>query len=177
MNVELLTTPHQLAPLLPEIVEVYRDGFATNQDEADRFRTDQLVKHPQRKGFLLAYATVDDQLAGFGYGYTGQAGQWWTDRMRERVPAEVYAEWFEGHFELVELAVRPAFQRNGIGSALHDRLIDGLPHERGLLTTGKVDSPAQRLYLRTGWRVLADVDDDTILMGILLSTPREGGRS
>lgn len=32
----------------------------------------------------------------------------WADRMRDRVPAELYAEWFEGHFEVVEFAVRPA---------------------------------------------------------------------
>jgi GNAT superfamily N-acetyltransferase len=166
--IDVLTTPEALRPLLDDIIETYRDGFVASQAEADKFRAEQMAEHPSRDGFRLAFARTEGPIAGFGYGYTGRAGQWWTDRMRERLPAELYAAWFEGHFEVVEFAVRPEFQRQGIGSALHDRLLAGLPHERALLSTWRADSPARRLYLRKGWRPLADVDDDSTLMGVQL---------
>ena len=38
--------------------------------------------------------------------------------------------------------------------ALHDTLLSGLPNPRALLTTWSYDTPARRLYLRRGWRVL-----------------------
>lgn len=145
-----------------ELVEVFAAAF----DEADdvaRFRDDQLVKHPARDGFRITVAHEHERIAGFAYGYTGRAGQWWTDRMRAEIAPHLYDEWFDGHFEFVELAVHPEFQRQGLGTALHDALLDGLPHDRALLTTWQDDRPARRLYVRRGWRPLAEVGDSTLM--------------
>lgn len=160
-----------IGDLLPGLTESFREAFRAGEAAVTRFRQEQMVRHPAREGFRLVAASVDGDLAGFAYGYTGREGQWWTDRMHEAVPAAVYDTWFGGHFEVVELAVRPRYQRRGIGSALHDTLLEGLPHERALLTCRRDSRAARRLYLRKGWRRLADVDDVVTLMGLLLPVP------
>jgi len=86
------------------------------------------------------------------YGYTGELGQWWSDRVAERAPQPVVVEWLGGHFEFVELAVDPRWQGRGLGCALHDALLLDLPHSRALLTTYRDDRPAPRLVVRTGLR-------------------------
>jgi ribosomal protein S18 acetylase RimI-like enzyme len=155
-----------------DVVDAYREAFTApgydeTPDDVERFRTG-LPRHAAREGFRLVLAYADDGLTGFAYGYTGRPGQWWTDRLLERISADVAETWVGGHFEFVELAVRPAAQGRGIGRSLHDALLDGLPHRRGLLGTWPDDRPARRLYVRAGWRDLARIDDDSTLMGIEL---------
>jgi GNAT superfamily N-acetyltransferase len=156
-----------------ELVEVFQKAFGAddNAEGLTLFRDDQLIRHPQREDFRIALAKASDSdtdtdIVGFAYGYTGRAGQWWTERMRERVTPALYEEWFEGHYEVVEVAVHPDHQRQGIGAAVLRALLEGLPHERALLTGSRQDSPARRLYLREGWQPLADVDDEATLMGL-----------
>lgn len=159
-----------------ELVEVFQRAFGAKEGDEGLtlFRDDQLIRHPQREDFKLALARDKEkqQITGFAYGYTGRAGQWWTERMRERVPEELYAQWFEGHFEVVEVAVHPDHQRQGIGAAVLETLLRDLPHDRALLTGARHDTPARRLYLRTGWQPLQDVDDDATLMGKTLTRCR-----
>jgi GNAT superfamily N-acetyltransferase len=157
-----------------ELVDVFQKAFGANDGDEGLtlFRDDQLIRHPQREDFRLAVARKENSIVGFAYGYTGRAGQWWTERMRERVPPELYAEWFEGHFEVVEVAVHPDHQRQGIGAAVLRALLTGIDHERALLTGARSDTPARRLYLREGWQPLADVDEDATLMGKVLTTCR-----
>ena len=116
----------------------------------------------------------DEELVGFAYGYTGRFGHWWSDHIAERTSAEIVREWLGGHFEFVEIAVKPDDQGRGIGSALHDALLSGLPHERAMLTTYADDRPAVRLYRRKGWRLLfAGVDANTDPYGLELSSTRQ----
>ena len=57
-------------------------------------------------------------------------------------PAE-RAQWLDPpHFEIVELHVRPAYQRSGIGSRLLAQLLSRQPHDRALLSTSA--APARR---------------------------------
>jgi ribosomal protein S18 acetylase RimI-like enzyme len=115
-----------------------------------------------------------EHVLGFAYGYTGRRGQWWSDYVAERVPEELTREWIGGHFEFVELAVRPDRQRQGIGRALHDGLLANLPYDRALLSTWQDDRPARRLYLARGWRVLEqELDDDSSLLGLVLPVRSE----
>jgi hypothetical protein len=55
---------------------------------------------------------------------------------------------------------------------VHDLLLEGLPHERALLTTYREDGPATRLYQRLGWQPLADLTQTTTLYGLDLRARR-----
>jgi broad specificity phosphatase PhoE len=158
-----------------ELTEVYRAAFAApGYDEPEEsvvhFRDEQLSTHAARDGFRCVTVRFGDRLAGFGYGYTGELGQWWSDRVAEGAPQSVVDEWLGGHFEFVELAVDPRWQGRGLGSALHDALLLDLPHRRALLTTYRDERPAPRLYRRLGWSLLCQgVFDDSDLWGLVLS--------
>jgi ribosomal protein S18 acetylase RimI-like enzyme len=159
------------------LARVYRgafgaEGYAEGEAEVARFLTDQLPKHVGRAGFRLAEATVDGRLAGFAYGYTGERGQWWSDRVVDQIPALLADEWVGGHFEFVELAVDPGVQRRGVGTLLHDELLSGLSHHKALLSTYHDDLPAPRLYRRRGWLLLVELwDGESDLYGLDLGRP------
>ena len=125
-----------------------------DEAEAERFAGEQLPTHGARDDFKLVVARSEDGIVGFAYGFTGRRGQWWSDRIAAAISPELAAEWIGGHFEVVELAVHPDAQRNGLGTALMDALMTGLSHRRALLTTYADDGPAPRLYRRLGWQVL-----------------------
>ena len=139
---------------------------AFDDGDAEHFATDQLPTHAAREDFKLV-AAREENVVGFAYGFTGQRGQWWSDRIAAAVGPELAAEWIGGHFEVVELAVLPAFRRQGIGAALMQELMRGLPNSRALLTTYADDRPAPRLYRRLGWRLLVpDLGWGSALYGI-----------
>ena len=111
--------------------------------------------HGARRVPAGARAYDGERLVGFGYGYTGERGQWWTDQAAERARRGGGRHWLGGHFELVSIGVLADSRGSGVGRALLDRLTDGLPHERWvLMTTADADDPARHLYARAGWEVI-----------------------
>jgi len=124
-------------------------------------------RHSAREGFRLARAYDGDDLVGFAYGYTGRAGQWWTDAVRGVLAPDVADAWLEGHFELVSIGVLPGARRRGVGRDLLRALLDGLPHDRLLLmTTADADDPARRLYAAEGWDLLGPgTGEGTVVLG------------
>lgn len=152
-------TPEQIPLRLDEIEAVYLGAFAHPPYSADAtaarlFRDQQLRRHAAYEDFRLVAAEEGTEFVGFAYGYTGREGMWWTDLVAGAVPAEQVPRWLGGHFEFVEIAVLPRVQRRGIGSALHDALLSGLPHRTALLSTRREETSALRLYRRKGWQVV-----------------------
>ncbi|NIK56359.1 GNAT family N-acetyltransferase [Kribbella shirazensis] len=129
-------------------------GYDDERADSARFAGEQLPTHADRDDFRLVAARVGGNVVGFAYGFTGQLGQWWPDRVAAAIGPELTAEWIGGHFEVVELAVLPGAQGRGVGTALMEELMRDLPHRRALLTTYVDDRPAPRLYRRLGWQVL-----------------------
>jgi ribosomal protein S18 acetylase RimI-like enzyme len=179
-TVKLITDGDDVSALVDELTTVYRGAFgAPGYDETERqverFRDEQLPGHAAREGFRCAVAFDGVRCIGFAYGYTGRRGQWWTDQVAARAPAEIVDQWLDGHFEFVELAVDPAVQRRGHGAALHDALLRGAPNARALLTTYRDDRPAPRLYRRLGWELLVEgIFEDSDLYGLDLRRFAEG---
>ncbi len=171
-SARVLTRPDEVAAALPGLARVYRaavGAYGEGDDELRRFPDEQLPKHAARGGFRMVVLEDASGPVAFGYGYTGERGQWWSDRVAGLAPAGVVDEWLGGHFELVELAVDPVWQGRGLGARAHDLLLEGLPHERALLTTYRDEErPAPRLYRRLGWRPLAELNEDTVLSGRVL---------
>jgi ribosomal protein S18 acetylase RimI-like enzyme len=107
-------------------------------------------------------AREGDEVLGFGYGYTGSRGQWWTDNVERSLTAAQREEWIvPPHFEIVELHVRPSQQRRGVGSALLAQLLSRQPHDRALLSTQAGSRKARGFYAKNGWTELASVDFGT----------------
>jgi ribosomal protein S18 acetylase RimI-like enzyme len=142
--------------LLEQVKDVHRlagAGAAT-----DEWARDWLPRHAERDWFRFYAAVADDgTVAGFAYGYTGGAGQWWTDRVAAAMDEETRRAWLDPpHYEVVELHVRPERQRSGIGAALLERLLAGLPHAGALLSTQVDNGKARPFYEKHGWHVVVD---------------------
>src|SRR4051812_2519184 len=81
------------------------DAIFGDHPDIETWRTSVADKHFDRPGFRIARAYDEDRLVGFGYGYTGEPGQWWTDNAAEALGPEVAVAWLGGHFELVSIGV------------------------------------------------------------------------
>jgi ribosomal protein S18 acetylase RimI-like enzyme len=173
---------HADAPhLAPEIWPTYQEVFG-DFDTYDHWRTDLYDRHASRDGYRLVTAADDSAvdgsavvgsgvvgsgIVGFGWGYTGQRGQYWSDLVCEALPAAITDEWVGGHFELVELAVLPAYRGRGIGRALHDKLLESVTSRCLLGTSDDASDPAVRLYLNAGWWRLGVLRPGVQVMGRL----------
>jgi ribosomal protein S18 acetylase RimI-like enzyme len=144
--------------LRAELRDVHRAALGAGA-LSDEWANDRLPRHAERDDFVFLAALADDAVVGFGYGYTGEYGQWWTDHVSRSLSPAQRAEWLEPpHFEIVELHVRPARQRGGIGSRLLAQLLTRQPHDRALLSTQKSSRKARSFYAKNAWHELAEAD-------------------
>ncbi|HVN55142.1 MAG TPA: GNAT family N-acetyltransferase [Anaerolineaceae bacterium] len=154
--------PHDTPLLFEGIVDVYRAAFGQppyNEGEADSRAFAENFKHHQyRPGFrcMLACEIPERRVIGFAYGCSSLAGQWWYDIVEAALPAVQARRWIKDAFELIELAVLPEVQGQGIGGRLHDRLLVGLPHATAVLSTMQAETRALHLYRRRGWAPLLE---------------------
>jgi ribosomal protein S18 acetylase RimI-like enzyme len=155
------------------VFEVY-DAVFGDQPDYPAWRSGIWDRHVARTGFRVARAHEGDRLVGFGYGYTGERGQWWTDQAARVLEPAVAEEWLGGHFELVSIGVLERARGTGVGRTLLDRLTEGLPQERWvLMTTADADDPARRLYARAGWEVIGPgLRDSQVVIGRRRATDR-----
>ena len=145
-------------PLRAELREVHRAALGAGA-LSDDWAANRLPTHMQRDDFVFLVAREGAELAGFGYGYTGAYKQWWTEHVARALSAAQREQWLDPpHFEIVELHVRPAWQRRGAGSALLAQLLTRQPHDRALLSTQTGSKKARNFYAKNGWTELADVD-------------------
>jgi GNAT superfamily N-acetyltransferase len=155
-----LVTPDEFESLQAELIQVYLYAFrqppySKSQQEVETF-AHFLPLHITDSGFRLVIATQGEQLLGFAYGRRPSPGQPWHDFVAEVLQAAGEEAWLKDAYQLAEMAVLPESQGRGIGGRLHDRLLQDLPQKRALLTTMAANSPAYRLYLRKGWKLLVD---------------------
>jgi ribosomal protein S18 acetylase RimI-like enzyme len=141
-----------------ELRDVHRAALGAGA-LSDEWARDRLPRHVEREDFVFLGARVGGTVVGFGYGYTGERGQWWTDHVARALSPAQRAEWLDPpHFEIVELHVRPAYQRGGIGSRLLAQLLTRQPHDRALLSTQRSSRKARGFYAKNAWLELAEVD-------------------
>lgn len=134
-------------------------------DDEDAWRHRFWEQHRTRADFRLVAAERDGDLLGFAWGYTGERGQWWADRIAGALAEDADA-WVGGHWEFVELAVHPEHRRRGLGGLLHDALLEGLTHERALLQTDEdPDGAGHGLYRGRGWQVIGSLPEGKAVMG------------
>jgi ribosomal protein S18 acetylase RimI-like enzyme len=158
--------PDAAAALADRVWPCYAEVFGDHDDVA-AWRADLYDRHAGRDGYRLVTATDGPVVSGFAWGYVGERGQYWSDLVLATLPADVTRDWVGGHFEVVELAVRPAYRRRGLGRRLLDALLDGIDRRSLLSTADDPDDPAVRLYLDTGWRKLGVLRPGVQVMGRL----------
>lgn len=147
------------APAPEAIVSVYAAAFSGppyDEGRAARSRfAPRWTAHAAAPGWRGVGAWSDGVLVGFAYGHAAASGLPWADAVLAQLAPPTRTKWCADAFLLCELAVVPEHQGHGLGSALHDALIDGAPHATALLTTLDDRSTAgARLYARRGWRRL-----------------------
>jgi GNAT superfamily N-acetyltransferase len=145
-------------PIRAELREVHRAALGAGA-LSDDWAATRLPAHVRRDDFVFLVARAGAELAGFGYGYTGAAEQWWTQHVARALTRAQRELWLDPpHFEIVELHVQPLWQRQGAGSALLAQLLTRQPHDRALLSTQTGSKKARSFYAKNGWIELADVD-------------------
>lgn len=115
---------------------------------------EMLADHSTRPGFVMVVAFEGSAVVGFGYGFTGEFGQPWTEAMAAALPPGT--PWLGGHFEFAEFGVLPSHRRQGIGRAIHDAVFEPLPHDRAILTVLVDNGPARAFYSTRGWEVVLE---------------------
>jgi GNAT superfamily N-acetyltransferase len=169
--------PSEVLHRSSEVVEVYRQAFreppyAKGENVVRQFQS-TLQRHAERDGFrcVAAMHARGGELAGFAYGYISRQGQWWHDQVVRKLSATEIKTWFTDAFEIVEFAVRPRLQGQGIGGRLHDALLQGLSQRTAVLSTLDAVTRGYCLYVSKGWEVLrrdfyfSGVSDPYLIMG------------
>ncbi len=155
-------------PLFEGAIAVYAAAFAPppyndpDRGEEIRYRLRRL--HRDREGFrgFIALGEAEEAAApshgvvGMTYGYRSQRGQWWRDAVARGLDRKTRKRWLGNAYELVEIAVHPDFQGQGIGALLVDNLLTGRPESTCVLST-RTDSRAHELYGRLGFEVVKEM--------------------
>ena len=153
-------SPAEVEAARNEFREVYQQAFARPPYSRDAGVAESfagsLAQQVTREGFRALVAREQDtgQIVGFAYGYATSPGQWWHEQVARHLPPEQIARWLSGAFELVEFAVAPRAQGQGLGSRLHDGVLADLPYRTAVLSTMQSETVALQLYRRRGWVTL-----------------------
>lgn len=145
-----------------QFVNIYREAFSAppyckKEDEVFDF-AQSLPHHVEKAGFEMAVAfeKQSEAIIGFAYGYTNRPDELFQQEVAKAVHPDSVRDWLVNSFRLVEMAVRPDAQGQGIGGALHDSLLRGLSYEKAVLATMAAETKAYKLYRKRGWRVLLE---------------------
>ncbi|MGE3076801.1 MAG: GNAT family N-acetyltransferase [Dehalococcoidia bacterium] len=148
-------------PLFEGAIAVYAEAFAeppySDPDRGREIRQRLRETHSRRPGFqLLVACSAPDRVVGMTYGYHGSNGQWWHDTVVRALDPFRANEWLGDSYELVEIAVHPAVQGNGIGAELINTLLGPRGEATCVLST-RTDSEAHELYSRLGFEVIEEM--------------------
>ncbi len=158
MSVEIWSLPLE-GPRFEDAIAVYGAAFAlppySDPDRGREVRQRILDVHSSRDGFrgFIACDEPGGAVVGMIYGYHGKPGQWWHDAVARAVDRDREDRWLSDSYELVEVAVDPAYQGHGVGQRLIAALLQDRPEATCVLST-RTDSRAHQLYRRLGFQVI-----------------------
>jgi len=152
---------HVDGPLFEGAIDVYSRAFAlppySDPARGEEIRSRIRDVHRDRPGFRAFCACLPgSRVVGMTYGYHGSPGQWWHDTVLRELDRNTATRWLGDSYELVEVAVDPDYQGRGIGAALIERLLEGVPEATCVLST-RTDSRAHNLYRRLGFQVITEM--------------------
>jgi ribosomal protein S18 acetylase RimI-like enzyme len=122
---------------------------------AGRFRVQR-----RQPGFALAEARNGGYLVGYAFGMPLRPSTSWWRQLTAPLPDETTAEHPGRTFALADLAVRPAWRRQGLGRDLHDLILRDRAEERATAVLDPAAGPAQHAFRSWGWRRVARTHDE-----------------
>ena len=134
--------------------EVY-GGLAYSSDPDGRDFAARLRTHRRQPGFTLAVAFSGGFLIGCAMGMPLRPATSWWRGVTTALAEDVTVEHPGRTFALVELMVRSAWRRQGIGRTLHDLVLAGRPEERATLVVPPAATAAQSAFQNWGWHKIA----------------------
>lgn len=135
--------------LLHNITKLYCKVFEkTNFNEMIE-RINRHIDYIDFKGIVAI--NEEKEVVGFTYGYRSLEGQYYNQLMREALHLEQVNQWLQDCFEFVELAVDPQYRNEGLGTTLHNELLEGISNRTSVLTTQINNQKARSLYERLDW--------------------------
>ncbi len=147
-NVRLVPFGSKVDHLLREAVRIYATVWQRDQEDSFVFFRNSLDM-PEHHGFV---ALLNERAVGFAWGTASLPGQWWHDKVAERVDRGHPA--LQNAWVLTELAVLAPYRNQHIGGLLHDRILREQPFPNALLSTQVSNDGARRFYEERGWRYL-----------------------
>lgn len=153
-----ILTPTSTVDLLGAVKPLYEEVYAEDpyfegeEDFADF--VERWNYHIQQESFRVLLAFDEDLLVGFIYGIALSKGSQWWQGLIDDVDPDVVREDGQRTFAIIELVVKSAYRRNGVGAALHRRLLAGCQEERVTLLTRKEALPASAAYAAWGYSVI-----------------------
>ncbi|MGW4032552.1 N-acetyltransferase family protein [Streptomyces sp. NPDC004838] len=108
----------------------------------------QITGHLKRQGFTLVVAYAGGTAVGFGYAFPCSADYWFGPGLVDHVPEGARTERLMG---LCELAVRPPWQSQGIGSRIHGELLKAIAPRWSSLLALPSNRRGHDLYARLGY--------------------------
>ena len=148
-------------PIFDGAIRAYGEAFRlppySDPDRGREVRQRLIDTHHRRPGFS-GFVALDSngEVIGVTYGYRSIPGQWWHDAVCGVLPHDSRRQWFADTFELVEIAVAPSRQGQGVGAALIDVLLYDRPEANCALST-RTDSEAHHLYRRLGFEEITTI--------------------
>ena len=114
----------------------------------ERF-VERTVAQVERPGFTLVSAHDDLSLAGFAFGFTMAAGNWWGGQ--STTPPRTLID--SPKLAIIELILRQKYRGQGTGRQLLRELLSHRAEPHATLLSHP-DAPAHELYRRWGWQIV-----------------------
>lgn len=155
-------TPQQLRAHQERLVTIYRQAFCAPPYSKSEYEVSDFAQslqhHVERADFkmVVAWENKPDKIVGFAYGYANTPDQLFHTEVAKVIQSDIVTHWLLTSFRLVQMAVAPEAQGQGIGGELHDHLLSSLPYKRAVLATMAAETNAYAMYRKRGWRVLLD---------------------
>jgi GNAT superfamily N-acetyltransferase len=148
--------PGEVPPMLDVLADIWTDAHPQLVDDpgaealglsagALRRQVEGHLRHP---GFALVVAYAGGTPVGFGYAFPCSADYWFGPGLVDVVPEGARTERLMG---LCELAVRPPWQSQGIGTRLHTALLQAVDPKWSSLLALPSNRRGQDLYGRLGY--------------------------
>lgn len=134
--------------LLYDALRVYCEVWGRNYEDSLMF----FRKYARYEHFIGYVASYKSRVIGMGFGTISEKGQWWHDKVAEKVGENHRA--LQNAWVLTELAVLKEYRNRQIGEALHERVLKAQPFPNVLLSTQADNHGAKRFYERLGWGYL-----------------------